>query len=64
MDASLNYDDVKAEDWYGEAVRWADSVGVSSYGSCSLQWIGRDALKLELFFEKFAKCLWIFCPYW
>ena len=61
---SLDYDDVKEEDWYGEAVRWADSVGVSSYGSCSLQWIGRDALKLELFFEKFAKCLWIFCPYW
>ena len=32
--ASLNYDDVKAEDWYGEAVRWADSVGVvTGYGN-------------------------------
>ena len=32
--ASLNYDDVRAEDWYGEAVRWADSVGVvTGYGN-------------------------------
>ena len=32
--ASLDYDDVKAEDWYGEAVRWADSVGVvTGYGN-------------------------------
>ena len=31
---SLDYDDVKAEDWYGEAVRWADSVGVvTGYGN-------------------------------
>ena len=32
--ASLDYDDVKAEDWYGEAIRWADSVGVvTGYGN-------------------------------
>ena len=30
----LDYDDVKAEDWYGGAVRWADSVGVvTGYGN-------------------------------
>ena len=30
----LDYDDVKAEDWYGEAVRWADSAGVvTGYGN-------------------------------
>ena len=30
----LDYDDVKAEDWYSEAVRWADSVGVvTGYGN-------------------------------
>lgn len=34
VDASLDFDDVKAEDWYGEAVRWADSVGVvTGYGN-------------------------------
>ena len=34
VDASLDFDDVKAEDWYGEAVRWADSVGVATgYGN-------------------------------
>ena len=32
--ASLDYDDVKAEAWYGEAVRWADSIGVvTGYGN-------------------------------
>ena len=25
---AIDYDDVKPEDWYGEAVRWADSAGV------------------------------------
>ena len=30
----LEYDDVKAEDWYSESVRWADSVGVvTGYGN-------------------------------
>ena len=31
---SMDYEDVKPEDWYGEAVRWADSTGVAAgYGS-------------------------------
>ena len=30
----MDYDDVKAENWYGEAVRWADSAGVvTGYGN-------------------------------
>lgn len=30
----MDYDDVTLEDWYGEAVRWADSVGVvNGYGN-------------------------------
>lgn len=34
VSTSLNYDDVKPEDWYGEAVRWADSAGVvTGYGN-------------------------------
>ena len=31
---SMDYDDVKPEDWYGEAVAWADSAGVvTGYGN-------------------------------
>lgn len=31
---SMDYDDVKLEDWYGKAVRWADNVGVvTGYGN-------------------------------
>lgn len=34
VSTSLDYDDVKPEDWYGEAVRWADSAGVvTGYGN-------------------------------
>lgn len=34
VSASLDYDDVKPEDWYGEAVRWADDAGVvTGYGN-------------------------------
>ena len=34
VSTSLNYDDVKPEDWYGEAVRWADDAGVvTGYGN-------------------------------
>ena len=34
VSTSLDYDDVKPEDWHGEAVRWADSAGVvTGYGN-------------------------------
>ena len=34
VSTSLEYDDVKPEDWYGEAVRWADDAGVvTGYGN-------------------------------
>ena len=34
VSSPMDYDDVTAEDWYGEAVRWADSAGVvSGYGN-------------------------------
>lgn len=34
VDHPMDYDDVKLEDWYGKAVRWADSAGVvTGYGS-------------------------------
>lgn len=34
VSASLDYDDVKPGDWYGEAVRWADDAGVvTGYGN-------------------------------
>lgn len=34
VSTSLDYDDIKPEDWYGEAVRWADSAGVvTGYGN-------------------------------
>ena len=34
VDAPMDYDDVTLEDWYGQAVRWADSTGVvTGYGN-------------------------------
>ena len=34
VSTSLDYDDVQPGDWYGEAVRWADSAGVvTGYGN-------------------------------
>lgn len=51
--ASLDYDDVEAEDWYGEAVRWADSVGVvTGYGN------GRFGPNDTITREQMATMLW------
>ena len=34
VDHPMVYDDVNSEDWYGDAVRWADSIGVvTGYGN-------------------------------
>lgn len=53
VSASLDYDDVKPEDWYGEAVRWADSAGVvTGYGN------GKFAPNDPVTREQMAAMLW------
>lgn len=53
VSTSLDYDDVKPEDWYGEAVRWADDAGVvTGYGN------GKFGPNNPITREEMAAMLW------
>lgn len=53
VDSPLDYDDVKPEDWCGEAVRWADSAGVATgYGN------GKFGPNAPITREQMAAMLW------
>lgn len=53
VSTALDYDDVKPEDWYGEAVRWADDAGVvTGYGS------GKFGPNNPITREEMAAMLW------